>query len=538
MNRFRRFIDKAHSLFLKDEYFNWEKMNEELIESRELFSGLFNNSTMGLYQTTPDGKILSANPAIIKMLKFDSLEDLLSRDLSQGSYVDENRREEFKRILDEKGEITNFESEWYTKDREIIYVREGARAIRNKEGQIIRYDGAVENVTYKKKAEIELLKAKEKAEESDRLKTAFLQNMSHEIRTPMNAIMGFSDLINDPELSPEKRKVFTSVIRNSSKQLLSIVTDILTISSLETKQEKLNISKFCINSLILELLSIFKQSALNQNLSLYSKQHLSDNQSEIYADRTKVTQVLTNLITNAIKFTHEGYVEFGYYLKDNVLEFFTKDTGIGIQKDFQENIFNRFRQANNSINKKYGGTGLGLSISKGYIELMGGKIWVESEENKGSTFYFTIPYNPVQNNNENDIKEQRINNTPTILIAEDEEYNFLLIEQLLLNLNVNLIHTRNGEETVKVCKENENIDLILMDIKMPFMDGQTAAKLIKEFRPELPIIAQSAYALDHEIKALKNEFDHYITKPIEKSILIKSLSEYLNLTHPVKITNL
>jgi len=385
----------------------------------------------------------------------------------------------------------------------------------------------------------ELMRAKDRAEESERLKTAFLQNMSHEIRTPMNAIIGFSGMLNRPELSEEKRKNYVSIITNSSKQLLSIVTDILTISSIETRQEKLDIQKVNINSLIVDLLAIFKTQAYNQNVSLYSRQELNDFESEIYTDRTKVTQILTNLITNALKFTHQGSVQFGYnYLpgKDSLekgsgplaLQFYVKDTGIGIDKEHQEKIFERFRQADLSINRNYGGTGLGLSISKGFVELLGGKIWVDSEPQQGSTFYFTIPYKPV-NELESMVSISKQNrNKLTILVAEDEEFNFLLIEEFLLNLDFTLIHSKDGEETVEICKSNPTIGLVLMDIKMPLLDGHSAALKIKEFRPQMPIIAQTAYALAHEIEKYKdNAFNDYIIKPIDENELKEKINKCL-----------
>ncbi len=246
-----------------------------------------------------------------------------------------------------------------------------------------------------KKRTHELYLAKEKAEESNKLKTAFLQNISHEIRTPLNAISGFSGLLNTPDLSEEKRKKFVSIIQNSSNQLASIVTDILTISSLETKQIKSNIDKVCINRIIKDLLVTFKQQAIKDNISLYAKQPLPEKQSEIFTDKTKLIQILTNLINNALKFTHQGFIEFGYSLINNNLEFYVKDSGIGIDPKYHEKIFERFGKINTSTTKLYGGTGIGLPISKEYVELLGGKIWVLSETDKGSSFYFTIPYKPV-----------------------------------------------------------------------------------------------------------------------------------------------
>jgi len=395
--------------------------------------------------------------------------------------------------------------------------------------QIIRSVVIFPDITERKQVEEELIKAKEKAEESDRLKTAFLQNMSHEIRTPLNAISGFSGMLNKPELSEEKRKSFVSIIQNSSKQLISIVSDILTISSLETKQEKTNIDKVGINNIIVELLAIFKLQALNQNISLYAKQQLSNKQSEIYTDKTKITQILTNLLTNALKFTHEGFIEFGYNLKENELEFYVKDSGIGIKSEYHEKIFERFRQADKSINKLYGGTGLGLAISKAFAELLGGKIWVQSELEKGSTFYFTIPYKPVNEIDKTTTPNKQIENFRTILVAEDEEYNFLFIEELLIDLDLKLIHAKDGKETIEIFKTNPNIDLILMDIKMPIMTGHEAAKIIKELKPDLPIVAQSAYALEHERAKYEGIFDDYLTKPIEEDDLKQMVLKYIKI---------
>jgi len=396
----------------------------------------------------------------------------------------------------------------------------------NNENKIIGVLGIGRNITERIKAEHELLKSKEKAEESDRLKTAFLQNMSHEIRTPLNAISGFSELLASDEINEEKKKNFITIIKNSTNQLISIVNDILTISTLETKQEKTNISEVNINNIIFELQTIFKQSTLGHNISLFSKPGLTDTQSVIYTDKTKITQIISNLLSNAIKFTHKGSIEFGYKLKDDFLEFYVKDTGNGIEPSQIEKIFDRFMQADLSITKRYGGTGLGLAISKGFVELLGGKIWVKSELNQGSVFYFTIPYNPVNEDIEN-VKNQMKNNTQkTVLVAEDEEYNFLFIAEILSRFDLKLIHAKNGKEALEIF-ENEVIDLILMDIKMPIMDGQTATRIIKKLKPDIPIIAQSAYALDHEIERFSEDFDDYMAKPINSIKLKEKIKSYI-----------
>jgi len=447
-------------------------------------------------------------------------------------------------LKDEKGNIigtfgiSSIITERKIAERELIIAKE--RAEEGERNLIVKNDEYEAVNEELKQANLELSKAIEKSNESDYLKTAFLQNMSHEIRTPMNAINGFSGLLDKEGLSLDKRKSYTSIIQNSVKQLLSIVNNILTISSLETKQEKVNIQSVCINTIIIELLTIFKSQAINQNISLFAKQNLNDRQSVIYTDSTKVTQVLTNLISNALKFTHEGFVEFGYFLVENnelvpqdedlTLQFYVKDSGIGIVPEMREKIFERFRQADLSISKKYGGTGLGLAISKSFIELLGGNIWVESAVGSGSTFYFTLPYHPVHDNVIPHIPERQELNQLTIVVAEDEEYNFLLIEEILIHFNLILIHAKDGQEAIDICRKNQGINLILMDIKMAGMDGNEAAKLIKEFRPDLPIIAQTAYALAHEIEKYSgNFFDDYITKPINEEELKQKMGKFIKL---------
>lgn len=385
----------------------------------------------------------------------------------------------------------------------------------------------VKNIDEIVRTEQELIWAKEKAEESERLKTAFLQNMSHEIRTPLNAISGFVGFLKKPNLSPQKRDSFISIIQNSSAQLVSVVSDLLTISSLETHQEKINISQVNINEILLELLAIFREQASQHNIHLYTKKSLAKEQACISTDKTKITQVLSNLLSNALKFTNQGKIEFGYSLKGEFLEFFVADTGIGIKTEMQTKIFDRFSQAGKEIQQNYGGTGLGLSISKGFVELLGGKIWVESQINQGATFRFTLPYKPTKNNAQKTNMNHEKQHKRTILVAEDEEFNFLFIEEVLLRLNVNILHAKNGREAINLFEQNPQICLVLMDIKMPQMPGDEAAKIIKKLNPNVPVLAQSAYALEQEIEAYSKLFDDYLVKPIKEELLIAKIKPYL-----------
>jgi PAS domain S-box-containing protein len=394
-------------------------------------------------------------------------------------------------------------------------------------GKFIGYIVHCFDITDRKSVEQNLISAKEQAQESDRLKTAFLQNISHEIRTPMNAIVGFSGLLENPDLSEADRKKFISIIKKSGFQLLSVVTDILAISSLEKKHERININIVCINDLLDDLYSIFKIQAMGKNLSLNLNKTASNMDTEVYTDSTKLTEILTNILSNALKFTHQGEIEFGYSIRNGFFEFYVKDSGIGISPECYDKIFNRFLQADTSISLQYGGTGLGLSISKGYVELFGGKIWVESEPGKGSTFWFTIPFVSARNILEVNDSEPSNDTFRNILVAEDDDYNFLYIKYILAQKNIRLIHSVDGKQAVEICESNPTIDLVLMDIKMPEMDGYSAAKQIKSIRPEIPIIAQSAYAMEYEKDLYAGDyFDDYIAKPININELKIKISKF------------
>jgi signal transduction histidine kinase len=248
------------------------------------------------------------------------------------------------------------------------------------------------NITKRKKAETDLIAAKERAEESDRLKTAFLHNVSHEIRTPMNAIIGFSTLLNEPDLSEEYRHQYIDIIFQSGSQLLSIINDIVDIANVESGQAKVNLTEFNLNSALRSLNEQFSITGKLINVSITLKTTLQDEDSTIITDKTKLVQIISNLINNAVKFTSDGQIDFGYYLKDNLIEFYVKDTGIGIPPEYHSRIFDRFYQVDNTISRQYSGTGLGLSICKGYVELLGGNIKVESQSGKGTLFVFTIPF--------------------------------------------------------------------------------------------------------------------------------------------------
>jgi PAS domain S-box-containing protein len=396
--------------------------------------------------------------------------------------------------------------------------------------EITKILSVVENITSRKIAEQELLVAKEKAEESDRLKTEFINNMSHEIRTPMNGILGFSKLLEKTNKTEQKRKYYINIIQNSGNQLMRIIDDILEISRLGTKQVKTIEQEICLNDILLELFSIFDIKAKENKTPLYLKKGLSDIESNILSDETKLNKILSNLLENALKFTSEGFIEFGYQQVNRELEFYVKDTGIGIASNKQEIIFERFSQEEKELSKNVGGLGLGLSIAKENAELLGGKISLKSEKGKGATFFVTVPYKPASSkittlgNDINEIADKQKHYT--ILIVEDEEVNYLYIETLLedeIELNCKTLHAKNGQESIDICKNNE-IDLVLMDLKMPIMNGFEATKRIKELRSDLPIVAQTAYTTNEAFSA---GCDNFISKPTSEETLNEIINKYL-----------
>ncbi len=386
-----------------------------------------------------------------------------------------------------------------------------------------------DDITDRKNMENDLIRAKEKAEESDRLKSAFLMNMSHEIRTPMNGIIGFSEMYTKPGLTDKKRNQYAQIVINNSQQLLKIVNDILDISMIETNSLKLSIDRVNINGLLTELHTLFKVQIKNKKLIFRMNKGLENDKCFVFTDEGRLKQIMVNLLSNAFKFTDEGQITFGYERMDEHLHFFVQDTGVGISSDHLDKIFDRFTQEDMDFTRQYGGTGLGLSISKKLTELLGGKIWVTSEKNKGSIFNFTIPYRQTEKTSDNstNIAQSGISKHLTALVAEDEEINYLYIKEILEENNIHTIHAFTGTEAVNQCKINPDIDVVLMDIKMPGLNGFEATKQIKKLRPELPVIAQTAYAMSEDReKALNAGCDDYISKPIAYDELMVIIQKY------------
>ncbi|WP_445204176.1 PAS domain-containing hybrid sensor histidine kinase/response regulator [Tenuifilum sp.] len=387
----------------------------------------------------------------------------------------------------------------------------------------------IRDITDRKKFEDDLVKAKQKAEESDRLKSAFLANLSHEIRTPMNAIMGFGDLLKYSQ-DEQKRKEYIDIIQKSGFRLMDIINETVEIAKLDTGLIKTNPETFNLDQLMQDIYNELKiKISENRELELIYLPPNTTSETYIYTDRVKLQQILINLITNGIKYTPRGAVAFGYEVKDNRVVFKVKDTGIGIDRKNREMVFKRFFRVENPLTIKVGGIGLGLAITKAYTELLGGTIELDSELGKGTSVTVTLPYLTGEPKTEVFVEippDQLKGESELILVAEDDEFNFMYINEILRQFNYKCMRAANGEEAVNMAHNNENIKLILMDLKMPIMDGFKAFEEIRKFKPQIPIVAQTAYALGEDKTKIETYgFDGYLTKPLKKDELLRVVKE-------------
>ena len=513
-----------------------KKAKDKAEESEERFRNYIQNSPTAVFLSDKMGKYTFVNNSACNLLGYTMTEllQLSIPDLLKPDKVDD----EIVTFLElkQKGEIRNVEKKLIRKDsREIDVILDGKKLSENE------YIAFVKDITERKQAEEEIKKAKEKAEESDRLKSAFLANMSHEIRTPMNGILGFAELLKAPNLSGDEQKEYIRIIEKSGARMLNTINEIVDISKIEAGLVEIDIRDVSINELMHFAFQFFKSEVEAKGIMLSIQGSLKAQEVIIKTDKEKLHAILFNLIKNAVKYTRAGSVEFGFSFTTNIapskypehgaLEFFVKDTGIGIPIDRQKAIFERFIQADVPDKNAYQGAGLGLSISKAYVEMLGGRIWVESEVGKGSTFYFTIPYNPAKKGNDvspkldltaeihDQIKPQTLG--LKILLAEDDETSEWFICEAIKAISKEILKAKTGIQAIDYCRNNPDIDLVLMDIKMPEMDGYEAVREIREFNKEVIIIAQTAHGLtgDRE-KALAAGCNDYISKPVKKEELL------------------
>ncbi len=500
----------------------------------KILSNAVENSPVSIVITDANGTIEYINPVFTQVTGY-SFEEATGKNprILKSGYQDADFYKEMWETISSgkpwKGEFYNRK-----KNGELYWELTSISSVKNENGEIIRYISMREDITKRKETVEQLVKAKQQAEESDKLKSAFLSNMSHEIRTPMNSIIGFTELLKTPGLATKKRKRFLDIIESNSKMLLNLLNDIISVSKMQSGEIIVKTEKAKVYVILTELYSVYNDMRTTNDkneIDFDIEVAEEDKEIVIHSDPYKIRQIIRNLLDNAFKFTKKGSIKFGYHINNDLI-FFVKDTGIGIPVEYHNKIFESFWQVESSTQRSYGGTGLGLSIAKNLTTMLGGEIWLESTPGKGSIFYFSIPYQPgkigpnllLQNNK----KRAKKWKGKTILIAEDEESNYILLEEALENTKINIIHAENGKEAIREVKMNPMIDLVLMDIKMPDLDGFEATKQIKMIYPELPVIVQTAYALpDQEAKIRQAGCDDYITKPIDTSNLIKTLEKYL-----------
>lgn len=509
------------------------KAEEAVNQERRMLRTLIDNLPDPIYVQDIECRKVIANKADVENIGLSNESEVLGKtdlELFPGKIGERGYADDMHLMTTGKP-VFDLEEEFISKNGVRRWLLTTKIPLRDKDDNITGLVGIGHDITERKQIVEELIRSKEKAEESDKLKTAFLHNISHEIRTPMNAIVGFSALLGEPDLDDLSRNSYIDVIMQSSNHLLSIITDIVDISNIEANLIKTVKNEINLNSIIESLCHQFFPKASEKKIELKCKTPLSDSEALILADRTKLTQILSNLLSNALKFTDKGSVKVLCRLQDNFLEFSVADTGIGIDKQHQKRVFDRFYQVQSTTERLYEGTGLGLAISKAYVEHMGGKIWLTSQPGKGTTFSFTIPYEKMMIETipapERKAPDSYVFPTKKlILVAEDIESNFKLIRYFLSGSNVELIHASNGKDAVEKCFSISNIDLILMDIKMPVMDGYSAVRLIREKNTVIPIIAQTAYADDKD-KAIECGCSGFISKPFDKKSLIRILSEFI-----------
>ncbi|MDX8341119.1 ATP-binding protein [Draconibacterium sp. IB214405] len=509
-----------------------------LLKSEEKFRKLFEeHSAIKLLIDPITSEIIDANKSASKFYEW-SREELRRMTIDEINTYSKEKIDNELRKLRKQGSI-RFEFKHRLKNNKIRDVEVFSSIIEIENRAVIH--SVIHDITERKKAEKALIIAKEQAEESNNLKSAFLHNMSHEIRTPMNAIMGFSSLMVDFYDNKPQLEQFSAIINQSCKNLLKIIEDILDIAKIESGQLPLKEETFELADLFDELHSFF-----NEFKRHIDKKHIdfileltSNQNTTIVTDKGKLQQILINLISNAFKFTDKGKIVVGCKVSGNNVEFYVSDTGSGIPPDKQEAIFERFTQLNTDKKNMYGGTGLGLSIVKGLLNLLNGSIRMESEledlttgKAGGTTFYFSIPYVKGEKN-KIEVHTAAINETysfnkQTILLVEDNLANTHLIQKMLADTGLQLLHTEYGEEAVELTKEKKP-NLVLMDIGLPDISGYEATKKIKETFPAIKVIAQTAYVSGQDKeKAFAAGCDDFIEKPIQKENMLAVLSKHLN----------
>jgi len=532
-----------------------KKALEEIEASENRYRRLFETAKDGiLILDAETGMIKDVNPYLIEILGYTKDQFIEKRIWDIGCFKDiaankekfmELRRKNYVRydnlpLQTSNGKKINVEfvSNVYVESHQVVIqcnIRDISERMRTEQVLIVANNELAYQIEENRKRALELIKSKEKAEESDRLKSAFLANMSHEIRTPMNGILGFSNLLKEPGLKGELQQEYIRIIEKSGNRMLNIINDIIDISKIESGLMEINLKESNINEKVEYIYNFFKPEAERKGMNLFVKKSDHLHPVIIITDQEKLYAILTNLVKNAIKYTRQGFIEIGFGIKGNNLEFFVKDTGIGIPPNRQKAVFERFIQADISDKQAYQGAGLGLSIAKAYVELLGGKIWMDSVESMGTTFYFTLPF-VAATTLETDLKQNEVvaesvnqGKSLKILIVEDDETSERLMEIGVGNLARHIFKARTGAEAVRICHEHPDLDLVMMDLQMPVMDGFDATRQIRAFNRDVIIIAQTAFAFASDRKkAIEAGCNDYIAKPVLKEELHSVIEKYFS----------
>ncbi|MGI0108049.1 response regulator [Salinimicrobium sp. WS361] len=518
---------------------NWRnrKAKERLYESEQRFTKMMLDINMIFINIDINSKIIFCNEYLLSITGYTEEELIGKNSVDIFVPVDEKENTEkgLRELFEKNRDLHHFESKILTKDNRELYVSWYNSVITDDYGKIKGIASLGENITEKKATLENLKETKEKAEESNRLKSVFLQNVSHEIRTPINAIMGAISLLKESSVGKEMREKYYEVLRLSGNRLLSTVNDLIDISQVETQQIKVNKSDFNLSEVLTNHVNVATPIAGKKNNKIICTSKYLHTNTILHTDKNMLNGIIINLMSNANKFTTDGIIEMGSFDEHGNIVFYIKDNGIGIPENRLDVIFDRFVQADSSLSRPHEGSGLGLSIAKAYAEMLGGNIWVESEEGKGSTFFFSIPKDEVKHTIPNEGKvENKIAPLPNhkILIAEDDKLNYLILKKIVENMGItNILHAQNGVEAVEMVKNDPEISLVLMDIKMPEMSGEEATQKIRIFNSTIPIIAQTAFAMPAD----RNKFieigcSDYIPKPIDKDDLTKLLHKHINST--------
>lgn len=499
----------------------------------KVLSNAIQHSPACVIITNLEGRIEIVNPSFTQITGYTP-EDVIGKDIS---LLHSGSIETFQDIINTVIDGNDWQGEFQNKKKngERYWELASISAVKDDENKITHFVVISEDITSRKKSEKELIDAKEKAEESNRLKTAFLANLSHEIRTPMNAIIGFSNLLLDEDMSYEEKEKLNNLINDNSQNLLKLIDDVIDISKIQSGDIRLNNTSCYLNKLLLDLYVTFSiqiENDTRKDIHLSMNKGSKNKDFSIITDPVRLKQILYNLIENAIKFTTKGFVEFGYSIieEENKIQFYVIDSGIGISGEKFDMIYDLFRQADESFTREYGGTGIGLTIAKKIVDHLGGEIWVQSTPKQGTNIYFSLPLEKPESKFElsrvDDIQNTFNWQNKVVLVADDIDINYKLIEEILSPTKAKIIWAKDGQEAVDFCLNNDDIDLVLMDIKMPVMNGYEATQKIKEHKKQVKIIGQTAYAHDNDRqKCLNAGFDNYIAKPIKIETLLSTINK-------------